>query len=128
MKHLKRFNESNKDPFIQEYLNDIALELSDIGFSVNIQEPNMRNFSRYDINIIYSPGESASQFKLGDIKDVVCTMTDYMLSNNYFIDAVDISGPSFKDFRKIEGDFKDPHNWDDNQELVLIHIYFDCDL
>lgn len=128
MKHLKTYRklfESSVEE-IKEYLKDIALELTDVRFSVEISEPNMKNFFRYNVNIISGTKGKNVQFKLGDIKDVVCRMKDYMLSINYFIDEVDASGPSFKHFRKIEVD-KDPYKWDEDLELVLINIYFDRD-
>jgi len=132
MKHLKTYRklfESSVEE-IKEYLKDIALELTDVRFSVEISEPNMKNFFRYNVNIISGTKGKNVQFKLGDIKDVVCRMKDYMLSMNYFIEdatildfQLDASGPSFNHL-KVD---KDPYKWDEDLELVLINIYFDRD-
>jgi hypothetical protein len=128
MKYLKPYKIFESKDDIVEYLQDIALDISDEGFLVEVNEPNIKNMCRYCISIISSPGEKAEPFKLRDIKEVVCRMKDYMESLDYFIESVDISGPTFKNFGKIEGDFKDPYEWDEDLGLIIINIYFDTDI
>lgn len=135
MKHLKSYKVFEADFFaadnfdeIKSYLEDIFLEITDEGFSVDIVEPNLGNMYRLKISIIRLPGENAIPFKLEDIKHCVESIYDYLesLNVNYYLDQIDGSGPSFKNYREIRIS-KDTNDWDLSQELVMLDLFFDKD-
>ena len=77
MKHLKKyklfesFNENINE------LNDILLELTDLGYSVDIQE--MKE------NIRVFVGHLSKSFTYDDVKEVFERMIDYMESEDFYI-------------------------------------------
>ena len=139
MKHLKTYKifeslflsdlsgESKRKEYDKDIIKQFILDLTDIGFSIDLYDPNFKNMMRPNLNIIYCPGEKAESFKLGDVKETISLISNYMKSEEYFIDDIVVHGPDFRIFRKIDIS-KDTNEWDDNQELVQMIIYFDCDL
>lgn len=135
MKHLKYYKLFEVDFFaadnfdeIKSYLEDIFLDLSDEGFSVEITEPNLKTFYRLKISIVCCPGEKALPFKLEKVKEYVEIAYDYLESvgMNYFLDRIDATGPDFKTFNEIKIS-KDTNEWDLSQELVILNLFFDKD-
>ena len=93
MKHLKRFNESNKDNVI-ENIKDILLPVSDIGYDVSVREDNenLRNnalFPKIDTLVIYivsrvkELGADASLNITDELKEEFIRMRDYLQSEGY---------------------------------------------
>jgi hypothetical protein len=137
MKYLKKFESSffsglsdtqgKRKYFDRKIIEQLILDLTDIGFSIDLIDPNLKNMMRPCLNIIYTPSEKAESFKLGDVKETISLISNYMVSEEYFIDDIDVHGPNFRNFRRIDIS-KDTNEWDDNQELVQMIIYFDCDV
>lgn len=136
MKYLTNYKlfESIEDD-IKSYLTDICLYLTDIGFEVTIDYVS-REFIKLDemwtINIIYSPNQvQTNNFKLGDVKNTIYTILDYMNSEDYFISL--ISG-FLKKLNTDTGQIlynqrinipKNVDEWDKDQQLSLIQFYFE---
>lgn len=131
MKHLKTYRlfESKRYPDeVIQTIKDIFLELQDDNYGVGVFEPKLHNMMRLNISIISERGESAVPFTLGDIKDEVQRMVDYLqeLNAGYFLEEVDGSGPTFKNFNKIKLP-TDVNQWEDDQQLVMLNLYIDHD-
>ena len=122
---------------IKSYLTDICLDLTDIGFEVTIDYVSLDEM--WTINIIYSPklrffGQHSwlqtNNFKLGDVKNTIYTILDYMNSEDYFITL------TLGFLKKLNTDTgqilynqrinipKNVDEWDKDQQLSLIQFYF----
>jgi hypothetical protein len=131
MKYLTNYKifESIEDD-IKSYLTDICLDLTDIGFEVTIDYVSLDEM--WTINIIYSPNWlQTNNFKLGDVKNTIYTILDYMNSEDYFISL--ISG-FLKKLNTDTGQIlynqrinipKNVDEWDKDQQLSLIQFYFE---
>ena len=138
MKYLTNYKifESIEDN-IKSYLTDICLDLTDIGFEVTIDYVSLDEM--WTINIIYSPklrffGQHSwlqtNNFKLGDVKNTIYTILDYMNSEDYFITL------TLGFLKKLNTDTgqilynqrinipKNVDEWDKDQQLSLIQFYF----
>jgi hypothetical protein len=139
MKYLKKYQlfESIEDD-IKSYLTDICLDLTDIGFEVTIDYINRPNvyteceINTFVINIIYSPNQlQTTNFKLGDVKNTIYTILDYMNSEDYFIT---LTSGFLKKLNTDTGQIlynqrinipKNLDEWDKDQQLSLIQFYFE---
>lgn len=147
MKHLKSYKifESKRYPDeVIQTIKDIFIELEDEHFSIEINEPKLNNMMRLNISIISGRGDldapftrilyfrgaahSCHFYSLGDIKDEVQRMVDYLqeLNEGYFLEEVDGYGPTFNNFNKIELP-TDVNQWEDDQQLVMLNLYIDHD-
>ena len=131
MKHIKTYQlfESKRYPDeVIQTIKDIFIELEDEHFSIEINEPKLNNMMRLNISIISERGGLDAPFTLGDIKDEVQRMVDYLqeLNTGYFLEEVDGYGPTFKNFNKIELP-TDVNQWEDDQQLVMLNLYIDHD-
>ena len=131
MKHIKTYKlfESKRYPDeVIQTIKDIFIELEDEHFSIEINEPKLNNMMRLNISIISGRGGLDAPFTLGDIKDEVQRMVDYLqeLNAGYFLEEVDGYGPTFKNFNKIELP-TDVNQWEDDQQLVMLNLYIDRD-
>lgn len=79
MKYLKYFNESALSEDVMQDLNDICLELTDVGFKVDIYNED----DHKDV-IIFKPNHGL--FKYKEVKDVVERIKDYIKDQNYSIE------------------------------------------
>ncbi len=133
MKYLKKFescfiSESNRKEYDKNIIRQLALDLMDDGFLVDITEPSLYNSMRPEVNIIYSPNqEKAEPYQLGDIKETASQIVEYMDTEGYFVDQVTTHGPNFHKFRQLDIS-KNLNEWNENQEVVSLSIYFDCNL
>ena len=131
MKHIKTYQlfESKRYPDeVIQTIKDIFIELEDEHFSIEINEPKLNNMMRLNISIISERGGLDAPFTLGDIKDEVQRMVDYLqeLNAGYFLEEVDGYGPTFNNFNKIELP-TDVNQWEDDQQLVMLNLYIDHD-
>ena len=130
MKYLTNYKifESIEDD-IKSYLTDICLDLTDIGFEVTIDYVSLDEM--WTINIIYSPNWlQTNNFKLGDVKNTIYTILDYMNSEDYFIT---LTSGFLKKLNTDTGQIlynrrinipKNVDEWDKDQQLSLIQFYF----
>ena len=131
MKYLTNYKifESIEDD-IKSYLTDICLDLTDIGFEVTIDYVSLDEM--WTINIIYSPNWlQTNNFKLGDVKNTIYTILDYMNSEDYFIT---LTSGFLKKLNTDTGQIlynrrinipKNVDEWDKDQQLSLIQFYFE---
>ena len=131
MKYLTNYKifESIEDN-IKSYLTDICLDLTDIGFEVTIDYVSLDEM--WTINIIYSPNWlQTNNFKLGDVKNTIYTILDYMNSEDYFIT---LTSGFLKKLNTDTGQIlynrrinipKNVDEWDKDQQLSLIQFYFE---
>ena len=131
MKYLTNYKifESIEDD-IKSYLTDICLDLTDIGFEVTIDYVSLDEM--WTINIIYSPNWlQTNNFKLGDVKNTIYTILDYMNSEDYFIT---LTSGFLKKLNTETGQIlynrrinipKNVDEWDKDQQLSLIQFYFE---
>ena len=122
LKKYKLFESKLYPDEVVQTIKDIFLELQDDNYRVEVTEPKL--YKELNISIISKRGESVVPFTLGDIKDEVQRMVDYLqeLNTGYFLEEVDGYGPTFKNFKKIEL----PTNvsqWEDDQQIVLLNLY-----
>jgi hypothetical protein len=132
MKYLKKY-ESYSDninyDIITDYIKDICLELSDDNFNIEVVEPNYKNLMRLQICIILSHDKiKADLFKLGDIKDTILRIGDYLNQYGFIISEI-VSLADILD-NGIHKQFKPSlsfsvEEWDDNLDVLLLHIYYD---
>ena len=137
MKYIKTYKLfESVEYYDKDIIHQLSLDLMDDGFLVDIREPSLNNLMRLEVNIIHSTNqEKAEPYQLGDIKETLSQIVEYMDSEGYFVDQVmgfqqlqlTTSGPTFKELRQS----KLPQNlneWDENQQVVSLSIYFDRNL
>lgn len=80
MKYLRRFNEN-----VSSEIDDILLELNDIGFKTN----NLENLElgEYFISI---DNDSNDYFKFSDISDSILRLVDYLSDNSLYLQSINI--------------------------------------
>ena len=132
MKYLKEYESYNDNinyDIITDYIKDICLELSDDNFNIEVVEPNYKNLMRLQICIILSHDKiKADLFKLGDIKDTILRIGDYLNQYGFIISEI-VSLADILD-NGIHKQFKPSlsfsvEEWDDNLDVLLLHIYYD---
>jgi hypothetical protein len=132
MKYLKKYESYNDNinyDIITDYIKDICLELSDDNFNIEVVEPNYKNLMRLQICIILSHDKiKADLFKLGDIKDTILRIGDYLNQYGFIISEI-VSLADILD-NGIHKQFKPSlsfsvEEWDDNLDVLLLHIYYD---
>ena len=129
MKYLKTYKIfESVEYYNKDIIHQLSLDLMDEEFLVDIREPSLYNSMRLEVNIIHSTNqEKAEPYQLGDIKETLSQIVEYMDSEGYFVDQVTASGPNFKEFRELKIS-KNLNEWDENQQVVSLSIYFDRDL
>ena len=87
MKYLKKYKlfESYFNEDIIAELNDILLELTDLGYFVDLRETKGTNHLNPDKIRVFIGGIAKSNFAYDDVKEVFERMTDYMESENFTI-------------------------------------------
>jgi len=132
MRYLKThesYNDNINYDIITDYIKDICLELSDDNFNIEVVEPNYKNLMRLQICIILSHDKiKADLFKLGDIKDTILRIGDYLNQYGFIISEI-VSLADILD-NGIHKQFKPSlsfsvEEWDDNLDVLLLHIYYD---
>jgi hypothetical protein len=129
LKTYESYNDINYDIIIDD-IKDICLELSDDGFNIVIVEPNYKNLNRLQISIILSRNmEKADLFELGDVKDTILRIGDYLNKYKFIISEIDSLA-----WIKKDGSIRQPskldlsfniEEWDNDQEAMLVNIYYD---
>jgi len=129
MKYLKKYDNINYGIIIDD-IKDICLELSDDGFNVVVVEPNYKNLNRLQVSIILSHNmEKADLFKLDDVKDTILRIGDYLNKYKFIISEIDSlawirKDGSIRQPSKLDLSF-DIEEWDNDQEVMLVNIYYD---
>ena len=77
MKHLRKFNES----IDQEILNDILLELEDIGMRTDIIRGYVSSIGYIHFIVIKSPDPNNKTIYWGDVEDCILRLKDYLGDN-----------------------------------------------
>ena len=87
MKYLKKYKlfESSFNEDIIDELNDILLELSDLGYFVDLREIKGTGVLNPDKIKVFIGGIADSNFAYDDVKEVFERMTDYMESEGFTI-------------------------------------------
>ena len=87
MKYLKKYKlfESYFNEDIIAELNDILLELSDLGYFVDLREIKGTNHLNPDKIRVFIGGIAKSNFTYDEVKEVFERMTDYMESEDFTI-------------------------------------------
>ena len=129
LKTYESYNDINYDIIIDD-IKDICLELSDDGFNIVIVEPNYKNLNRLQVSIILSHNmEKADLFELGDVKDTILRIGDYLNKYKFIISEIDSLA-----WIKKDGSIRQPskldlsfniEEWDNDQEAMLVNIYYD---
>ena len=81
MKHLKTFESLYENPLVIE-LKDMALELSDMGYNVQIHRDEIDN-----IRVIIKHTNNYSFTMKSDVKEFLFRSIDYMKGNGYVYDT-----------------------------------------
>ena len=126
MKYLKKYKlfESYFNEDIIHELNDILLELTDLGYFVDLTEMKGSGILNPDKIRVFIGGIAGSNFVSDDVKEVFERMTDYMESEDFTILNLLYSTPEdpASHFSISLSDYKNGVlNGKQNKEIGILH-------
>jgi hypothetical protein len=80
MKYLKTYNESSNGSDIEQYCEDILLELKDIGYNIVVRVFPLKN-SPNKINISIT---NKNEFQDYDISDAIYSLDEYLKTQGFY--------------------------------------------